>query len=214
MFTNFLWRNWQLKNYWVWLVLIILKYGLWFFQVGTTLFLLSFCSLHYWALLENPGAHIKRILGREVAPSTLEPSAEETSLGWGWQPHNGLEIFRLLNFGVTIILYSPLVFALWITFVRVIFILELWAAELISLPLLCLFIIDGALIIVRSIQVQDVLVHLEWLGCPLTEALVEAVEATWHFLLAGNVLLLGVVHFFDDGTLIDAFCLHVDLLHI
>ena len=97
---------------------------------------------------------------------------------------------RLLNFGVTNILYSPLVFPFGITFVRVIFILLLSAKvfirEVLLLGLL-LLVIDWAFVVLRSVillNIEDVLVHLQWLGGPFADGLVEAIEAAWHLLLA------------------------------
>ena len=96
---------------------------------------------------------------------------------------------------------------------RVIFILllsgEVVIREVLLLGLL-LLVIDGAFVVLRRmllLNIEDVLVHLEWFGGPLTDGLVEAIEAAGHLLLGRDVLLFSVVHFFHHWALIDAVCL-------
>lgn len=96
---------------------------------------------------------------------------------------------------------------------RVIFILLLTTKVVVREVLLLrlpLLVIDGAFVVLRRwllLDIQDVLVHFQWLRSPLADGLVEAVEAAGHLLLARDVLLFSVVHLLHDWTLIDAVCL-------
>lgn len=149
----------------------------------------------------------------------LKPPA---GLSWWWETVLANQIFYCLLIFLWYIgnLYSPLVFPFWITFVWVIFVLEV-TLELILLIALSLgvvfMIVNGWLKILRRCidHIQYVLVDFQWLWNSVTEALVpvERGYSSDEFFLGRDVLLLFVVQLLAHRALIDAVRLHVQLLH-